>query len=408
MIAYVLGAHVQPSQTFVHQEIDELRRQGVAVRVLAVRPGEVRADDVLYLGEVRPGRRRLLAAHARAALRRPVGYLRYLGRAHALRSELGRLPSQVRWWVLPLVAEELRNEGVRHLHSHFAWQGAAAADLLAPLAGVPWSVTLHANDVFSRRRNLERKLADADHLVTVCRYNEAWMRENLGLTRPVHQVVCGVAVPERPWPSVAGADVVAVGRLVPKKGFDVLVRAVALARADVPGLTLDIVGEGPCRSQLEALVEELGLGEAVRLLGARDHAESLARIAGASVFALPCRIAPDGDRDAMPVVIKEAMVREVPVVATDVVAVPEMLADGCGILVPEEDPAALAEALVRVLRDRRLAEDVGRRARRRVRESFTIEGEVTKLRDLLLPADDRSAHRSEQPTQHARTTERLT
>lgn len=383
MIAYVLGAHLQPSQTFVHQEIDELRRQGEAVRVLAVRRGEVLQDDVLYLGDLRPARGPLLAAHVRAALRTPVGYVRYLVRARALRSELGRLPSQVRWWVLPLVAEDLRRDGVRHLHAHFAWQGATAADLLAPLVGVPWSVTLHANDVFSRRRNLERKLADADQLVTVCRYNEDWMRQHVGLTRPVHQVVCGVTVPERPWPRISGADVVTVGRLVPKKGFDVLLRAVALARRQVPNVTLDIVGEGPCRAELEQLVQELGLEDCVRLLGARPHQESLDRIAGASVFALPCRVADDGDRDSMPVVVKEAMVREIPVVASDVVAVPEMLADGCGVLVPPDDPEALAGELVRLLGDLEAARALGTRARLRVLERFTLEGEVAKLRALF-------------------------
>jgi colanic acid/amylovoran biosynthesis glycosyltransferase len=393
VIAYVLGAHLQPSQTFVHQEIEELRRQGESVRVLAVRRGEVPQDDVLYLGDVRPGRRPLLASHLRAGLRRPIGYVRYLLRARALRSELGRLPSQVRWWVLPLVAEDLRRDRVRHLHSHFAWQGAAAADLLAPLVGVPWSVTLHANDVFSRRRNLARKLADADRLVTVCRYNEDWMRRHLGLTRPVHQVVCGVRVPERPWPRTPGADVVTVGRLVPKKGFDVLLRAMALARQQVPAATLDIVGEGPCRSELEALVLELGLGDRVRLLGERSHAESLARIAAASVFALPCRVADDGDRDSMPVVVKEAMVREVPVVASDVVAVPEMLAGGCGVLVPPDDPEALAAQLVRLLGDVEGARAMGARARLRVLERFTLEGEVAKLRALFPP--DQPSHAPE-------------
>lgn len=391
MIAYVLTKHVQPSQTFVVNEIRELRRQGVAVEVVSVEHGDVRDEDVTYLADLRPGLGALLGAHAALAWRRPVGYLRYLWRARAMRSELGTRPEQVPWLLLPLVARQLQARGLRHLHAHFAWSGATCASLLAALTGRPWSVTLHAKDIFSKQRNLQRKLSGADLLVTVCRYNEEWMRTQLGLSRPVHQVVCGVEVPEKPWPSLGGADVVAVGRLVRKKGFDVLIRSVALVRETLPDVTLDVVGEGPCRPELEALVSELGLEDNVRLLGARDHEESLARIAGARVFALPCRIAEDGDRDSMPVVIKEAMVREVPVVASDVVAVPEMLDNGCGVLVPPDQPEALAAALLRLLQDPAAARAIATRGRERAIRTFTLEGEVTKLHQLLLGPTQLSA-----------------
>lgn len=386
MIAYVLTKHVQPSQTFVVNEIEEMRRQGVAIEVISVERGDVHSPEALYLSDLSVSRTALVFGHLLVALRRPAGYLRFLLRARAMRSEMGPRPEQVPWWVLPLVARRLNRRGLEHLHAHFAWSGAACASLLAVLTGRPWSVTLHAKDVFSKQRNLQRKLDDADLLVTVCRYNERWMREHLGLRRPVHQVVCGVRAPSRPWPVIEGADVVTVGRLVPKKGFDVLIRAVGLARRTCPDLTLDIIGSGASRAELEGLVAELGLGDSVRLLGALEHDEALARIAGAKVFALPCRIAEDGDRDSMPVVIKEAMVRAVPVVGTDVVAVPEMLDQGCGVLVPPEDPEALAEALLSVLKDPETAREIATRARERALHEFALEGETMKLRRLLLPA----------------------
>lgn len=385
MIAYLLTRHVQRSQTFVTNEVAELRRQGVDVHVVSLERGELHDETTTYLGDLATGRAALLTSNLRLAARRPVRYLRFLRLVWLLRSEMGRGADRVRWWLLAALVPLLEAQGCTRLHAHFAWSGAAAAELLAALTGLPWSVTLHANDVFSRQRNLRHKLAHADLLVTVCRYNEQWMRDHLGLTRPVAQVVCGVEVPERPWPQEAGGDVVAVGRLVPKKGFDTLVEAIALVRQHKPGVTLDIIGEGPERSSLEALVTRLGLAEHVRLLGAREHGESLARIAGAQVFALPCRVADDGDRDSMPVVIKEAMVREVPVVASDVVAVPEMLDGGCGVLVPPDDPQALAEALLAVLADTAHARRIATRARARAVSSFTLEGEVAKLRELLAP-----------------------
>lgn len=391
MIAYVLTKHVQPSQTFVTNEIAEMRRQGVEVAVVSVEHGEQQDDSVLYLADLAPSRYAVLRAHTALLLRRPGRYGRFLRHVLLMRREMGTRPEQVPWLLVPLVARRLERQGVQHLHAHFAWSGAACAALLAAALGLPWSVTLHAKDVFSKQRHLRHKLASADVLVTVCRYNEDWMRENLGLARPVHQVVCGVEVPERPWPQLPGADVVTVGRLVPKKGVDVLVRAAALARQELPGLTVDVVGDGPCLPELEALVRELGLEDVVRFLGARGHEESLARIAGARVFALACRVADDGDRDSMPVVIKEAMVREVPVVASGVVAVPEMLGDGCGVMVPPDDPPALAAALLGLLSDSDTARSTAVRGRARAVSSFTLEAEVAKLRELLLPTQQNPA-----------------
>jgi glycosyltransferase involved in cell wall biosynthesis len=254
--------------------------------------------------------------------------------------------------------------------------------LLARVLDVPWSLTLHANDLFSRLRNLEPKLRDAAHLVTVCQYNERWLEGHHTLVRPVHQVVCGVELPPASERSI-DVDVVAVGRLVEKKGFDVLVEAAAMLRDSHPDVRVEIVGDGKLREKLEKQIADAGLGDVVHLRGALGHEETLARIESARVFCLPCRIAGDGDRDSMPVVIKEAMARSVAVVASDVVAVPEMVDDTCGALVPPDDVAALAAALARMLDDPATADRLGAAGRDRVEERFTLAGEVAKLRAVF-------------------------
>jgi glycosyltransferase involved in cell wall biosynthesis len=383
-VTYVLTKYVQPTQTFVTGEIAELRRQGVAVEVIAMEAGEQRpanGDDARILSQEHPQLAQLIREHGSALVRRPRRYLAFLVEVIRLRSEMGRLPEQVPWTLLPGVARGVRG---RALHAHFAWSGAAAASLLSILTGLPWSMTLHANDIFNRQRNLSRKLATADRLITVCDYNLDWMRRHLGLTRDVSLVICGVEPPREPWPRVGAADVVAVARLVEKKGLDVLVRATALLRGAHPGLRVDILGSGRCQGHLEALIEQLGVGDNVRLLGARPHEETLARIAGAKVFCLPARIAEDGDRDSMPVVIKEAMARRVPVVASAIVAIPEMLADGCGWMVPPDDVEALATTLEEVLADPAKRAEVAAAAHARVLQRFTLEGETRRLRNLLL------------------------
>jgi colanic acid/amylovoran biosynthesis glycosyltransferase len=374
-VVQIVRAYPTLSQTFVRNEVAELRRQGMPVDVVALHAGDagLDRDGALVLAEAFGDRAEQRAAAARLRRRHPVRWLRFRHAAWTLRSEA------VEWRKLPVLAEHLVALGpVAVLHAQFAWNGAATAMALARILDVPWSVTLHANDIFSKRHNLDAKLADADVLVTVCDYNRRWLEDHHDIRRPLHQVVCGVELPplvER-TPTV---DVVAVGRLVAKKGFDVLVDAAA----QLPDVRVDIVGDGPLHDELAARIAALGIGDRVRLVGSMDHDATLDRIAAARVFCLPCRIAPDGDRDSMPVVIKEAMARRVPVVATDVVGVPEMVDDTCGALVPAEDPAALAAALAAVLADPARAAAMGDAGRRRVEERFTLAGEVAKLADLF-------------------------
>ena len=339
-----------------------------------------------YVQDLHPSVAELLGAHVGTLMRRPVAYLRYLLNVIRLRSEMGRGPGRVRWTFIPLLAQSVTRRESVALHAHFGWSGAAAGRLLSLLTGLPWSVTLHANDIFSDRRNLEFKLRRADRLITVCEYNLRWLREHLGLTRDVGIVVCGVELPDASETSIEGADVVAVGRLVPKKGFDTLIHAAALVRAVLPDFTVDIIGDGECHDDLKRLVDELNLTDCVRLLGSRPHAETLGRIAGAKIFCLPCRVADDGDRDSMPVVIKEAMVRGTPIVSTNAVAVPEMLEQGCGLMSAPNDHRSLAESIMSLLTDPALRDRIVEAAHARAVANFTLSGEVEKLRRQLVPA----------------------
>jgi glycosyltransferase involved in cell wall biosynthesis len=175
--------------------------------------------------------------------------------------------------------------------------------------------------------------------------------------------------------------VLAIGRLVPKKGFDVLVEAAA--RLEVAADVV-IIGDGPCRADLQALVDRLGAGRRIRLLGAVDHAGTLSWLRRASVLAGPFRIDEEGDRDSMPVVVKEAMAAGLPVVASDEVGVPEMVEDGrTGILVPPGDPEALAAALDSVLADPARAAAMGQRGWERVAQRFRIEDQARAMLEVL-------------------------
>ena len=363
-VVYALTKYHQLSQTFVDLEIEGLRRHGATVRVVSVEHGHVERDGTRYL-DTAPADPR---AHLWWLTRHPVRYLRFLAAVVALRKEMGSAPELVPWWRLPGVARDLH--GVTNVHAHFGWSGATAALLLSRLLGVPWSMTLHAKDIFAKRRHLRAKLDAADLVVTVCDYNRRWIDTHHPPRRPIEVITCGVETPSdapRPKPEV---DVVTVARLIPKKGVDTLVRALAL----LPDVTAEVIGDG---EELEAL--RAMAGPNVTFRGALDHDDALERIARAKAFCLPCRIARDGDRDAMPTVIIEAMMRGVPVVSTNVVGIPEMVDDEVGRVVEPDDVEGLAAALREVLADEALRERLGEAGAKRARERFTVEGQTARL-----------------------------
>jgi len=382
-VGYVVDKAAELSQTFVTGELEELRRQGVKVVLVAVRDGNAMPPDV-----------------PRRVMHHYTG-LRWSPRLHALAWRV-LLPQRWRAMTQALrqVDSEVGGDGVprravapvaswllRHrvdvLHAHFAWRGAAAAMALAPLVRRPWSLTMHASDIVNDRRNLDAKLTAADRLVTVCDYNRRFLRDELGVTREVDLVVCGVRVPDERRVA-ATHDVVAVGRLIEKKGLDLLLAALAEPKLRALVRSAVIVGDGPLDEKLRKQAADLGLTDIVRFVGALPHDETLATMSRARVLCLPARIAANGDRDSMPVVVKEAMAAAVPVVATDVVGIPEMVDDTVGRLVRSSDASALAEALCEVLRlpesERRA---LGAAARERVLERFTMSSQVATLRTLL-------------------------
>jgi colanic acid/amylovoran biosynthesis glycosyltransferase len=244
------------------------------------------------------------------------------------------------------------------------------APRLGQLLGLPYSVTAHAFDIWLMPRNLTEKLRRAAFVSTGSEYNACWLR-SLGARVEVIVMGVDVSVFRRSAPLPGGRVVLAVGRLVRKKGYDVLARAAASLEARVV-----VVGEGPMACELAG----------VELVGAVDPARVRSLMESADVLAMPSVVAPDGDRDSMPVVVKEAMAMELCVVASDEVGLPECVRPPWGLLVPAGDPSALAAALAEVL-SRPLAERAraGAAARAWVCENADLYGEARRLSALISP-----------------------
>jgi len=289
-----------------------------------------------------------------------------------------------------VLAREVRLRGITHLHAHFATASTTVARLAARFAGVPYTLTAHAKDIFHesvRPEDLRRKLGDAAAAVTVSDYNQEYLREKYGrAAQKVRRIYNGLELERFSYeePGERAPEIVAVGRLVEKKGFADLIEACSVLRDRGVDFRCRIVGLGEQESELRASIESLGLGDRVELPGPRPQSALIGAVQGAAVFAAPCVVGSDGNRDGLPTVLLEAMALGTPCVSTAVTGIPEVLRDGeTGLMVPQRDPAALADAIERLLGDPTLRVELADRARRLIEEEFDVHRNAALLREVF-------------------------
>ncbi len=274
------------------------------------------------------------------------------------------------------------------LHAHFANDAAVLARYLAAVSGGRYTLTAHAYDLYSDPFLLSANLAAADRVFTVSRANLEFLRRCYGRgSRSGEQLRllhCGLDLPRLPWRAPAAvaspAHLVCVARLVAKKGHLVLLEAVARLRGGGHAVRLTLIGEGPEEVSVRAAIQRLGLTDVVSLRGALDNAATLDVLRQADLCVLAARVAGDGDRDGLPVVLMEAAAVGLPVAATSVGGIPELVREDTGWLAPPDDPEALAGVLVEALssppeeRFRR-----SRQARDVIEREFDVQGQVSAL-----------------------------
>ena len=396
-LGYLLRTFPILSETFVAREIRavaELTGQPAVVAAL-YRPGPGQAgvwergpgEDLLYWRDIDKRRIPGLAlAWAKAISRRPLAALGALSR---FAPGLG-LADRVKAAGL---AGFFDDHGVTHLHSHFCWEQADMLECLRRLSGLPYSLTLHAADIFIDSRYLQRRLAHAAFVATISEYNKQLLLQRLQLpSAKVHVVHCGVALapfaPPAPLEAGSTRHLFSLGRMVPKKGFDILLAAIAKLRDAGIAVTAELAGDGPMRPQLLRLAGELGLGDAVRFPGALQPAQVADGMRRAHAVVLACRQAPDGDMDGIPVVLMEAMALGRLVVSTRLSGIPELVAEGCGLLAQPGDADSLAQTLAAALTDASLTASMVPAARRRVERHFTLEGQARRILALAAAAKE--------------------
>lgn len=389
-IGYVLKMYPRFSETFILTEILAMEKRGVNLEIFSLRtPVDGHFHEAL------------------ASVRAPVTYLPSVLRLADLwdamrrgQSSLGGALTQALPELLAVsppdaahaveLAQLVVAHRIDHLHAHFGSVATTVARLAARLAGITYSFTAHAKDIFHDevdRADLRQKLADAALAVTISDYNLEFLRATYGASaQRVVRIYNGLdleayppSTPLRRPPLVLG-----VGRLVEKKGFDRLIDAVALLLAEGTNVRLGLVGTGVEEEALHARAAALGIVGNITFHGPLPQGQTRRLIQQAAVLAAPCVVGSDGNRDGLPTVVLEGMALGTPVVATPVTGIPEAVDDGStGMLVPEGDVPALARALATLVDDAELRCRIAAAARQHVERYFDSTHNVGTLVSLM-------------------------
>ena len=394
-VAYLVSRFPHVSETFIVREMDAVSAEGVAIVPRSLFPavdGTVHAAAERWVPALRrPTIRDGAAALAVHAVRRPIALARALG---ALVRGYARSPRVLvrALATVPLgaaLARSLPGEGVTHVHAHYATYPALAAWLVQRLAGIPYSFTAHAHDLYVDQSLLGPKVADASFVAAISEFNKRFLHPYRGGSRtPVVVVHCGVdvhatAFRERRLPSEGPVRVLCVASLQEYKGHRVLLDA--LARGDgLERLEVDCVGGGSLREELEAHARALGLQGRVRFLGPRREDEVAALFERADAFVLPSVVAADGQMEGIPVALMEALAHGVPAVSTDLSGIPELVRDGeTGLLAAPGDAASLSGVLRKLLDDPEAASRRARAGRELVEREFDLQVTGRRMAELL-------------------------
>lgn len=391
--AYLFERFPSFGQTFCYREVAELDRQDIAPPIISIRnpKGEPPQDwDTRIVERVQclPDEKELLEAVRRAAKKAKLN-----PDIIAALDEWGRRSDFLRLYQAIFVGLRLQQMGINHVHAHFAGMAARTAFWINRFFSISFSFTAHANDIFSPRQfeiGLDKLVDKARAIVTETDYAAQFLRERFPHRADrVHRIYNGLDLSEFGHADFSSTPplVIAVGRLISKKGFADLIRTCALLVERGKSFRCEIIGEGSLQNELQRQIGELSLQNVVVLAGAKPQTELRRRLAAANVFVLPSVIDPDGGMDNLPTVIMEAMATGLPVVSTNIGGIPEMVIENeTGFLVQPGNIAAMAAAIEKVIGDSSFAAKLGHSGYERARRLFSIENNVREL-DALIRSD---------------------
>jgi colanic acid/amylovoran biosynthesis glycosyltransferase len=385
------------SETFILSEILELERLGFRVEVFPLireYPAVVHPEALRIAERTRhqsPFSASSLAAQLYWLRTQPRAYLRTWWRAIWGNRTSPRFLLRA-FFVVPQAAAYARcarRLGVRHIHAHYATHPALAAYTVTMLTGIPYSFTAHAHDIYVERPMLAEKIRRARFVVTISDYNKSLLQELYGAcaARKTFVVRCGVdpdLFTPRSTRRTTPATLICVASLQDYKGHEYLIQACARLKREGRDFRCVLVGDGDDRDHIVHDVRDRGLQGEVVFAGAQPRERVRELLRESNVLVLPSVVTESGKKEGLPVVLMEALASGLPVVASAISGVPELIRHRqTGLLVPQRDSAALANAIGELLDDPALRERLSRAGREHVIEHYEIRKNVRRLAELL-------------------------
>jgi colanic acid/amylovoran biosynthesis glycosyltransferase len=394
-VAYIMSRFPHLPETFILREMMAMENQGVQVLLY---PLVVQNQSVIH-PEAQAWMTRcnrlgwfsgkIFSANWKQLTKHPARYASLFGRVF-----LGNLPSPKfllrALLMLPKVvrmAELMQAEGVAHIHAHYATHPALAAWVIHYLTDIPYSITVHAHDIYVDRTMLAPKIRSASFVAAISEFNRQFLAKHLGewVLEKTHIVHCGIE-PER-YQQVQKKEsrrfeIVSIGSLQPYKGQRYLIEACAHLQKRGLNFRCRIIGGGELASELKKLIAMYQLQDQVILTGPQTQESVANMLAESDCYVQPSIITPSGKMEGIPVALMEAMACGLPVVASQISGIPELVRQGeTGWLVPEKNPAALAEAIWNVSQKPQEVQTLAQAGRDLVIKEFKIKDNA----GLLLP-----------------------
>ena len=399
-IAYVMSRFPHLPETFILREMTELERHhGWQI---ALYPLIIQEQEIVH-NEAKPWLKRarhlpfisakVLLENLRSFFRSPANYVQVWGRAlwenrtspKFLSRAIALLPKAV------YAANLMRAEGITHIHAHYATHPALMAWVIHRLTGISYSVTVHAHDIFVRTEMLGTKLQNASFVVAISEYNRDYLARVVGswLSKKTHIVHCGIltnhytlqhhkAEPKQHF------EIITIGSLQPYKGQSYLIEACALLRDKGIPFRCRIIGGGEEYSKLEQMINETHLAGIVELLGPQPQEEVAQLLPTAHCYVQPSIITSSGKMEGIPVSLMEALACQLPVVATSISGIPELVRPNeTGYLVPPADAPALADTLASIYANPAQAAEMAKAGRTLVLQEFELQANVKRLTALF-------------------------
>ena len=408
VLGMILKGYPRISESFISNEIRLLEDMGFTIHIFSMRkPREafthasikqIRAKVTYLPSTLFTGLPLFLVPNLKTAWNHPREYSQALHLVWRRFKRTKKIATLKHLLQAGYLVNAMKGQDVRHLHAHFAHSPTSVAMFASILSALPFSFTAHAKDIYtSDTRQLTEKMDRASFVITCTRYNLAYLKNLASTGKPLHAVYHGIdlklfAPPVRPVQPTVPYTLLTVARFVKKKGLPTILNALCLLRDRGISFRYVLIGDGEEKAALQKQITDMGLAAYVVMPGTLPHEKVLEHYSAADLFVLACRVAQNGDRDGVPNVLVESLAMGVPVVATHISALPELIThEISGLLVPPEDPDTLAAAMLRMLTDIPLRRQVIREGRKKVVEDFDNRERIRELGEIYLKYAGRTA-----------------